>query len=160
MKILKKRRISKKELQEEFSKYKIGVIQKTPKDISLIIETLLKVKIKGDGLLLRENKTIILNSNVSNYNKYRIFQHEYGHYKCLKSSCVCMKNWELSELHTFKYCLEFYLKNKQKLLLKDELKNIEYYSKLNDPPDAYTRASLKIMKSKLWEKCLIFLKNK
>ena len=98
----------------------------------------------------------ILNS-LSKYKKINTLLHEIGHAKCDKEKCPCMKldDYIEGEIHAYKYTLEWLLKNKQKKALKIEIEHIEDHL---GRTDYYCEAAKHIMKLKLWQKCLDYVK--
>ena len=97
----------------------------------------------------------VLNS-LSKYQKIATLLHEIGHAKCDMKKCKCISVCSAEgEIHAYEYTLMWLLKNKQKKVLKVEMKRIKNN---RDRIDYYGKAAKAIMKLKLWQKCLDYVK--
>ena len=92
--------------------------------------------------------------------KIAVLIHEIAHAMCNEKNCKCLKMYEknpaLAEIHAFKYTLKWLLEHKQKRALRYELKVIESY--IENRSDHYVDVAKHIMKLKLWQKCLNYVK--
>ena len=62
------------------------------------------------------------------------------------------------EIHAHKYTLKWLLKYKRKEILKQEMKSIVKQANGYACYEYYTKAAKHIMKLKLWQKCLDYIK--
>jgi len=91
------------------------------------------------------------------HRRISILAHEIGHALCSEKNCKCMigrNNHILAEYHAFKFELGWLLKHKQKKALKSAIHDIKDYHDVN----AHQFAAERIMKLKLWQKCLGYVK--
>ena len=97
----------------------------------------------------------ILNT-LNNNEKLACLLHEIGHANCDKTNCKCRHPFDRvkSETHAFEHTLKWLLKNKQKKVLRLEIKHIE---ELLDIEGCYSEAAKYVMDSKLWRKCLKYI---
>ena len=98
--------------------------------------------------------------SLEEHDKIATLIHEIAHAICNEKDCECYKvykeNPALTEIHAFGYELKWLLKHKQKRALKFELKRIESYIVYRS--DHYVDVAKHIMKLKLWQKCLDYVK--
>lgn len=84
--------------------------------------------------------------------------HEIAHAICHSKNCKCMRNSVPSaekEIHVFKFQLNWLLEHKQKEPLE---RAVEVVEKCLERDDFYAGVAKHIMKLKLWEKCVEFIK--
>jgi Zn-dependent peptidase ImmA (M78 family) len=111
-----------------------------------------------------EINLIKIDLTLKEHEKLAILAHEMGHALCDKNKCKCFseirKNMNgvssLAEYHAHKFALKWLLDNGCKRALRYYIKTIR---KLSKPPiiEAYIKAAKRIMKLKLWQKCLDFV---
>lgn len=95
--------------------------------------------------------------SLSKHQKIVTLLHEIGHAKCDMKKCKCIFVCSAEgEIHAYEYALTWLLKNKQKKVLKAEMK---YIKNSYDRMDYYGDAVRHIINSKLWQKCLNFVNN-
>ena len=98
--------------------------------------------------------------SLEEHEKIAVLAHEIGHAICKEKNCECFKvykkNPALVEIHAYKYDLNWLLKHKQKRALKYEIRQLELH--VENRSDHYTEAAKHIMKLKLWQKCLDYVK--
>jgi len=113
-----------------------------------------------DGVSSIGHPFIEIDNNLENHQKIATLIHEISHAICSGKNCKCVKIYEknpaLAEIHAYKYELKWLLKHKQKGALKYEIEQIELHIK--NRSDHYVEAAKHIMKLKLWQKCLDYVK--
>ena len=119
-----------------------------------------------DGMFWYKNSTlghpyIELLDSLKEHEKIATLAHEIGHALCNEKNCKCLKIYEknpvLTEIHAFKCELKWLLKHKQKEALKYEIRGLKSY--IENRSDHYVDVAKRIMKLKLWQKCLNFINN-
>lgn len=110
----------------------------------------------GDG-----HAYIEISTELENYQKISTLVHEIGHAKCYEKNCKCMKNSDHAkrEIHALKFQLRWLLKYKQKGGLKWEMDSLIKQANGQACRTYYVKAAKHIMKLKLWQKCLDFIRN-
>lgn len=100
-------------------------------------------------------------NNLENHQKIATLIHEIAHAICYEKNCECVKIYEknpaLTEIHAYEYELKWLLEHKQKKALRDEIKHIESFVEYRS--DHYVDAAKHIMETKLWQKCLDYIKD-
>ena len=110
----------------------------------------------GDGKAYIE-----ISNGLEHYQKIATSIHEIGHAKCYEKNCKCMRNPDHTEreIHAVKFQLRWLLKYKQKEGLKWETDSIIRQANGHASYGYYIKAAKHIMKLKLWQKCLNYLKG-
>ncbi|KKN19125.1 hypothetical protein LCGC14_0948810 [marine sediment metagenome] len=99
-------------------------------------------------------------AELDNCQKMSTVVHEIGHAQCDARDCKCMKNSDYTEreIHAYKFTLSWLLKHKQKKTLKQEIYSLRRQASGDTCSEYYTKAAKYIMKLKLWQKCLDYVK--
>ena len=101
---------------------------------------------------------IKIDDNLKDYKKIAVLIHEIAHANCDKENCDCLKNPDRieREIHAYMYELKWLLEHKQKKGLKWVMNKLTYWAKYDS--DCYAGAAEYIIKTKLWQKCLDYVK--
>ena len=104
------------------------------------------------------NPTIEIQKDLKEHEKLAVLVHEIAHANCDKNNCICWTTEDnvLREYHAYKYSLEWLLKNNCPEALKFTIKSIKSNSEIQDF-EQHTQAAQRIVKLKLWQKCLDFI---
>lgn len=99
-------------------------------------------------------------NDLTNSQKTTTLIHEIGHALCDNKSCECMKNPDHTkrEIHANKFTLSRLMKYKLKEGLKEEMERITQQADGLTSHVYYTDAAQHVMKLKLWQKCLDYVK--
>ena len=105
-------------------------------------------------------KRIEIDKTLKPYENIAILAHEIAHALHDVKDCKCMKNSDHTEreIHAHKDSLRFLLKHKQKKALKWLVERIKEHTAGNYYHDEAQPAAKHIMKLKLWQKCLDYVK--
>ena len=102
---------------------------------------------------------IVVSNSLKEHRKIIIvLVHEIGHAICGEKECKCINQTDktLTEIHAMKFELNWLLRHKRTEELNLAAGTIEYY--LNQS-DNYGNAAKHIMKLKLWQRCLDYLRK-
>lgn len=86
--------------------------------------------------------------------------HEVGHAVCDKNDCRCMRSTKykwMREYHAAIFSLKWWLKRKDKRHLKLTIEDIKIWRTYSIHNGIYQKATKKVVKLKLWQKCLNFI---
>lgn len=113
-------------------------------------------KFDGDG-----KPYIEIFNELENYQKIATLAHEIGHANCYEKNCKCMRNLDHTEreIHAMKFQLRWLLKHEQKDSLKWETDHIIKQANGSVSRLYYLKAAKHIMKLKLWQECLNYIKG-
>lgn len=98
---------------------------------------------------------IEIKSELKGEHKLAVLVHEISHALCAQKNCKCQSSPALREQHAYTYELKWLLKHKLKEALRSEMRHIKTLR--FDVMPQYRMATEKIMKSKLWRRCLIYV---
>jgi hypothetical protein len=106
---------------------------------------------------------IVINSDSNAVSPEITLAHEIGHAKCDEKKCKCFKNKGnsvLREYHAYQYELKTLLKHGDRELLSEAIRQIELTFNFGASYgyEDHATAIEKIMKLKLWQKCLEAIK--
>lgn len=103
---------------------------------------------------------IEIRDDLTDNQKIGVLIHEIGHAICNEKSCRCMQNPDhlKREIHASKFVLLQLLKYKQKEILKNEMECLTRQANGNSNYEYYIKAAKHVMKLKLWQKCLNYVK--
>jgi len=103
------------------------------------------------------NKRIEVDKTLKKHEHIAVLSHEIAHALCDVKNCNCRESKILEEIHAHKYSLNLLLKHEQKASLKWLLMKIEEHLNCSHFSPAI-EAAKHIMKLKLWQKCLDYVK--
>lgn len=105
-------------------------------------------------------KRIEIDKTLKSHESIAILAHEIAHALHDAKNCDCMKNpnHKYREIHAHKDSLKFLLKHKQKKALKWLIERIKEHTIEGAWNNEAQPAAERIMKLKLWQKCLDYVK--
>lgn len=117
------------------------------------------VKLKTTGAFLQEPLGIFVYKYQNKKQQIYTLIHEYGHLLCYKKGCDCLFSYPRKmpriEYHAEMFTLKYLYKYKYKTILKEFIKAVEKHIKKHKYTP-YAIATNKLMKTKTWEKAIIF----